>query len=86
MESKFTNHKVLAIAILILYILITILVLTSLELKQTNDSLSLAKDNQRQKTCSELSSCDEAEQSFKNGNVGLDGNHDGIPCNNICKK
>jgi micrococcal nuclease len=37
-------------------------------------------------TCSQLSSCEEAMRSLRNGNRGLDRDGDGIPCQNtLCK-
>lgn len=35
-------------------------------------------------TCSAFRSCDEAVRSFQSGNTGLDGDNDGIPCENLC--
>jgi hypothetical protein len=36
-------------------------------------------------TCKSFSSCAEAMRSFKSGNTRLDGDHDGIPCESLCR-
>ena len=35
-------------------------------------------------TCSEFQTCDQAMKSFQAGNKALDGDSDGIPCENLC--
>lgn len=38
----------------------------------------------RSQTCSAFTTCDQAMRSFQSGNTGLDGDSDGIPCENLC--
>lgn len=37
------------------------------------------------KTCKDFSTYKEAERDYRNGNTSLDGNGDGIPCNNLLR-
>lgn len=36
-------------------------------------------------TCKDFSSCEEAMKAYEAGNTNLDGDKDGIPCENLCR-
>jgi hypothetical protein len=36
-------------------------------------------------TCKDFSTCEEAMKAYKTGNTRLDGDKDGIPCENLCR-
>lgn len=75
-----------AIISIVLFIpLIIYIIYASLELNENNMQIKQLENTQKRQVCSSFSSCEEAEASYHEGNLGLDANHDGIPCNNLCK-